>query len=128
LNTSKRELTAAKQVAERHGFISLLIDLLVLEVEWLHPERPADAVGCAREARRLAENPPVKDKGGHADTLDMWGRAVARLGERGFADVLLERSLGLRREPAHGAGPRGAAWAGNGPWLSGPHGPSARRP
>jgi tetratricopeptide (TPR) repeat protein len=95
---AREEVAAAKQVAERQGFISLLIDLLVLEGELLLEERSADALVCAREARRLAENHAVKYRWGHADALDVWGRAVALLGERGFAKVLLEKSLGLRRE------------------------------
>ncbi|WP_437753887.1 AAA family ATPase [Sorangium sp. So ce1389] len=95
---SLRELAAAQQIAERHGFISLLVDLLVLEGELSLEADPAASLRCAREARRLAENHAVKYKWGHGDALDLWGRAAARLGERGFAEMQLVKALQIRRE------------------------------
>ncbi|XXX74824.1 ATP-binding protein [Sorangium sp. So ce134] len=98
---ARRELAAARQIAERHGFISLLVDLLVLEGELSLEEDPSAALRCAHEARRLAENHAVKYKWGHGDALDLWGRAAARLGERGFAEMQLGKALQIRRELGH---------------------------
>ncbi|WP_437587774.1 AAA family ATPase [Sorangium sp. So ce1000] len=95
---ARGELAAAQQIAERHGFLSLLVDLLVLDGELCLEGNPAAALRCAREARRLAENHAVKYKWGHGDALDLWGRAAARLGERGFAEMQLVKAQQIRRE------------------------------